>query len=210
MRNCHTISHSDCTVYIASDSIEGFPVLHSYQHLLFLFLWIIDVLTGIRGQLTVVLICIPLMINGVEHLFECLLTIYISSLEKFCSHLLSILKFGLFVSCGCRSSLYILAFSFFLILFYLHYGLFGIPRWLRGKESACQYRRHGFSLWVRKIPWRRQWQPTPVFSAGKSCGQRTRVGYSPWDHRESNTTEGLSTVILALGLVSFLHMGLFF
>ena len=33
------------------------------------------------------------------------------------------------------------------------------PRWHSGKESACQYRRHGFNLWVKKIPWRRKWQP---------------------------------------------------
>ena len=44
--------------------------------------------------------------------------------------------------------------------------LTGIPRWLRGKESACQCRGHrrcGFHPWVRKIPWRRTCQPTPVF-----------------------------------------------
>ena len=39
---------------------------------------------------------------------------------------------------------------------------YGLPWWLRGKESACQCRRHGFYPWVRKIPWRRKWQPTPV------------------------------------------------
>ena len=36
------------------------------------------------------------------------------------------------------------------------------------------------STWVGKIPWRRNWQPTPVFLPGKSHGQRSRVGYSPW------------------------------
>ena len=41
-----------------------------------------------------------------------------------------------------------------------------IPRWLRGKESACQCRRGkrcNFNTWVRKNPWRRKWQPTLVF-----------------------------------------------
>ena len=38
-------------------------------------------------------------------------------------------------------------------------------------------------LLVRKIPWRRKWQPTPVFLPGKSHGQRSLVGYSPWDHK---------------------------
>ena len=52
--------------------------------------------------------------------------------------------------------------------------------WLIGKESACQCRRHGFNPWVETIPWRRQWQPTPVFLPGKSHGQRSLDGYSPW------------------------------
>ena len=38
--------------------------------------------------------------------------------------------------------------------------------WLRGKESPCQWRRHRFSPWVGKIPWRRKWQPTQVFLPG--------------------------------------------
>ena len=52
--------------------------------------------------------------------------------------------------------------------------------WLSGKESACQCRRHRFDPWVRKIPWRRKRQSTPVFLPGKSCGQRSLMGYSPW------------------------------
>ena len=43
----------------------------------------------------------------------------------------------------------------------------GLPLWLSGKESACQCRRHRFDSWVRKIPWRRKWQPTPIFLPGK-------------------------------------------
>ena len=38
----------------------------------------------------------------------------------------------------------------------------GLPRWLSGKESACQCKRHGFDSWVGKSPWRRKWQHTPV------------------------------------------------
>ena len=52
------------------------------------------------------------------------------------------------------------------------------PRWLSGKESACQCRRHGFHPWVRKIPWRRKCQPTPVFLPGEFHGQRSLAGYS--------------------------------
>ena len=45
--------------------------------------------------------------------------------------------------------------------------------------------------WVGKIPWRRQWHPTPVLLPGKSHGQRSVVGYSPWCHKESDMTERL-------------------
>ena len=46
-------------------------------------------------------------------------------------------------------------------------------------ESTCQSRRHRFDYWVRKIPWRRKWQPTPIFLPGKSCGWRSLTGSSP-------------------------------
>ena len=49
--------------------------------------------------------------------------------------------------------------------------------------------RHGFNLWVGKFPWRRVWQPTPVFLPGKSHGQRNLVFYRPQGHTESDTTE---------------------
>ena len=50
----------------------------------------------------------------------------------------------------------------------------------------------GFDSWVRKIPWRRKWQPTPGFLPGESHGQRSLVGYSPWGCKESDTTEWIS------------------
>ena len=55
--------------------------------------------------------------------------------------------------------------------------------WLSSKQSACQCRSHrrlGFNPWVRKIPWRRKWQSTPVVFPGRSHGQRSLAGYSPW------------------------------
>ena len=67
--------------------------------------------------------------------------------------------------------------------------------WLSGKQSACQCRRCGFHPWVRKIHWRRKWQPTWVFLPGKFHGQRSLVGYSPWDCKELDTTEHLSKSI---------------
>ena len=68
-------------------------------------------------------------------------------------------------------------------------------RWLSGKESACQRRRHRrcrLDLWVGKIPWKRKWQPTPVFLPGESHRQRCLVGYSPWGHKESDMTYQLN------------------
>ena len=62
-------------------------------------------------------------------------------------------------------------------------------RWLSGKESACQCRRLRFDPWVRKIPWRRKWQPTPVFLPGKRHGQWSLEGYSPWGRKELDATE---------------------
>ena len=50
----------------------------------------------------------------------------------------------------------------------------------------------------REIPWRRKWQPTPVFLPGKSQGQRNLVGDSPWGGKESDTTERLSTHVLLI------------
>ena len=44
-------------------------------------------------------------------------------------------------------------------------------------KSKCS-KRHSFNLWVQKIPWRRKWQPTPVFLLGKSHGERSLVDYS--------------------------------
>jgi len=65
-----------------------------------------------------------------------------------------------------------------------------------GKESACQCRscrRCGFDPWVRNIPWRKPWQPTPVFLLGKFHGQRGLVDYSPWGCKDLDMTEQLST-----------------
>ena len=54
---------------------------------------------------------------------------------------------------------------------------------------CLQRRRPEFDTWVRKIHWRRAWQPTPVFLPGESHGQRSLAGYSPRGHTESDMTE---------------------
>ena len=67
----------------------------------------------------------------------------------------------------------------------------GLPSRLTGNEPARQCRRLGFYPWVGKIPWRRKWQPTPVFSLGKSHGQRSlATGHGVT--KESNTTQRLN------------------
>ena len=43
--------------------------------------------------------------------------------------------------------------------------------------------------WIGKFPWRRAWQPTPVFLPGESHGQRSLEGYSPWGDKELDMTE---------------------
>ena len=72
----------------------------------------------------------------------------------------------------------------------------GFPKWRSGKEPACQYWRHkrcGFDHWVWKIPWRRKWQPYPVFLPGESRGQRSLMGYSPRIAKELAVTEHAHT-----------------
>ena len=58
------------------------------------------------------------------------------------------------------------------------------------REVLC--RRLGFNPWVGKIPWRREWLPTPVFLPGEFHGQRSLEGYSPQDPKESDMTEQLT------------------
>ena len=68
---------------------------------------------------------------------------------------------------------------FFLSLLKPLLSPFGLPWWLSGKEFAFQCRRCRLDPWVSKIPWRRKWQPAPVFLLWKSHGQRSLAGYSP-------------------------------
>ena len=68
--------------------------------------------------------------------------------------------------------------------------------WLSGKESTShcrRCRRLRFDPWVRKVSWRRKWQPIPVFLPGKCHGQKSLEGYSPWSRKVSDTTERLGT-----------------
>ena len=65
----------------------------------------------------------------------------------------------------------------------------GFPGGAGNKGFTCHCRRHGFYPWVRKIPWRREWLLPSVFLPRESHGQRSLAGYSPWGHKELDTTE---------------------
>ena len=65
-------------------------------------------------------------------------------------------------------------------------------------KISLQCRRPRFDPWVRKIPWRRKWQPIAAFLTGESHGQRSLVGFSPWGHKESDMTEQLSHTLINL------------
>ena len=70
------------------------------------------------------------------------------------------------------------AYKLYLMICYILCIFLRLPRWLRGKESIYKcwsHRRPGVDPWVGKIPWRRKWQPTPVFLPGKSHRQRSLV-----------------------------------
>ena len=63
---------------------------------------------------------------------------------------------------------------------------------VKNPPAKAGNKRHRFDPWVRKVPWRRAWQPTPVFLPGESHGQRSLAGYGPWDCKESDMTERLN------------------
>ena len=75
----------------------------------------------------------------------------------------------------------------------VYISLQGFPGGSEGKASSCNVGDPGSIPGLGRIPWRRKWQPTPVFLPGESYGfsQRSRAGYSPQGRKESDTTERL-------------------
>ena len=98
--------------------------------------------------------------------------------------------------------------NWFIVLFRstISFCLSDFPGDSDGKASCLQCGRPGFNPWVEKIPWRRKWQPTPVFLPGEFHKQRSLVGYSPWDLKVSDTTFGRK-VMIQLGKKQWLHIG---
>ena len=75
---------------------------------------------------------------------------------------------------------------------YMFYDSQGFPDSSDGNESP---RGSGFDPWVGQMPWRREWQPTPVFLPGEFHGQRSLAGYSLWGCKELDTTGSTNTHI---------------
>jgi len=91
-----------------------------------------------------------------------------------------------------KQQLYKIAYfhSFLLILYIITLGASQVVLVVKNPfANTGRYKRHGFNPWVRKILWKKAWQPTPVFLHGESHGQRSQVGYSPWSCKESDKTE---------------------
>ena len=82
--------------------------------------------------------------------------------------------------------------------------------WLRWQRICLQCRRPRFDPWVRKIPWRRKWQPTPAFLPGESHGERRLGGYSPWGHKESDMAQQLTQTDILIGDLSIFLLFFFF
>jgi len=64
-----------------------------------------------------------------------------------------------------------------------------VAQWVKNVPAMWRYR---FDSWVRKILWSRKWQHIPVLLPGKFHEQRSLKGYSPWGHKESDTTEHMA------------------
>ena len=123
---------------------------------------------------------------------------------KISSQYNSTISFAYETNCAFRMSVFGLKVEtnyhqIFVLSLYSHHGF---PGGSHSKESTCNSGDQ-INPWVRKIPWRREWQPTPVFFPRKSHGQRSLAGYSPWGYKNVNTTEQLTLLLWATNTFIF-------
>ena len=78
------------------------------------------------------------------------------------------------------------SYTYLLFRFFSHLGCYIDSD---GKDLPAVHKEPAFDPWVGKSPWRREWQPTPVFLLGECHGQRSLVGYSLWGFKDLDTTK---------------------